>query len=363
MKIGIITYHQAQNYGALLQAISLRYVLSGMGHDVFFIDYVPDYHKKEYQLFNKEVFKASSIKRKIKYIVKYSIILLPNIWREHVFYSFISKYIYRFSKPINKKFDVVICGSDQIWRKQPFIEEYDPIFFAGKELKADRRISYAASLDRLPSSKEEIEKFCCLVKNFDKISVRELQTKEFLEQHNFNNVHIDLDPTLLLSQEQWENLIPSKRLIHGKYILLFDLLADNGVGVFDENEVKSFGERHNARVIRLRARTLTPKSLRGRIFDSPADFVNLIRYAECVLTSSYHGLVFSILMERPVYCCFPVSNSRTKSLLNIIHMEDRILDGSCPKLPQSIESINYKVVKDNIEQAKLSSIEYLQNLS
>lgn len=358
MKIGILTYHQAQNYGALWQAIALRHVLSKLGNDVFFIDYVPEYRKRMYKLCDINQFLSSTWKKQIKYCIRF----LPYIWRKFVFHAFINKYIYKYCQTINDRFDCIIYGSDQIWRKQPYIEDYDSMYFGQNTIGTSSHISYAASLDTLPEEEEDIKRFCSLLKNIDRISVREKQTQMFLVQHGFRNVHFCLDPTFLINKAQWEQLVSPRRIIHKRYILLFDLLADCGVKAFNCDDVRNFAKRNNAIVIKLRANLHCTESLQGRLFESPEDFINLIRYAECVLTSSYHGLVFSVIMKRPVYCCFPTSNSRMESLMSVLQMQDRIIAPENPILPPSVEPIDFTIIEERIDAYRNSSLQYLQSI-
>ena len=93
MKIGILTYHRSHNYGALLQAIALRKVLTGMGHDVTYVDYWPDYHRHMYSLINLEHLKELGIRGKCRYVKNIVMTLPYRKERMENFRSFISGHI------------------------------------------------------------------------------------------------------------------------------------------------------------------------------------------------------------------------------------------------------------------------------
>lgn len=175
MKIGILTYHRSHNYGALLQAIALRHVLTGLGHDAYFIDYWPEYHADMYKLFSSIEFHSYSLFGKIKYIVKTAILSRNKIKRIKSFNRFIDRFITPHSLPTTESFDIIIYGSDQIWRKQPRIGyHFNPVYFGDNQFEAKKHITYAASMgnikDLSPADEETIQKW---LRHFSFISVRE----------------------------------------------------------------------------------------------------------------------------------------------------------------------------------------------
>ena len=362
MKIGILTYHRSHNYGALLQALALRYVLSRMGHDVFYIDYFPKYHRRLYRIFDIESWLLLSIKGKIKTLIRFITTLIPSLRRRRKFTSFINKKISPFCRPITDSFDCVIYGSDQIWRKQPYIDQYNPFYFGANNIETKKHISYAASLDVLPDNEEDVKKFCELVSHLDKISVRENTIQNYLLTHGYTNVQVSLDPTLLLAKEQWKELIPNKRLFRNKYILFYDLLGDSGMQTFDRGDVELFAERNSCRLVYLHAKVTDGQKINSREAYSPSDFVNLIRNAECILTSSYHGVVLSILLEKPFYGCFPIDFYRAQALLDPLSLANRLYTNKAPRLPLYIEQINFDSVNAKLKILREDSLLYLTKL-
>ena len=361
MKIGILTYHRSHNYGALLQAVALRIALSSLGHQVFYIDYFPEYHRRMYAIFDKEKFvKISSFKKRVKYCISICLTFVPKLIRRISFNRFIKKHINPYCRPEAEEFDLIVYGSDQIWRKQPFLGQYNPMYFGSNSLFAKHHVSYAASLDVLPTKEDDIKTFLHLPKPLETISVREEQTRSFFERNGFTNVRIDLDPTLLLSPTEWSKIIPEKRIIKERYVLFYDLQSDASSPTFDEKEVNAFAQRNKCRLIRIRAVASRIGSRFDRHHDSPDSFINLIRFSECIITSAFHGVAFSIVFNRPFLCRFSNSSARAVSLLHQLGLESCLIDNTHPiiGLISEIQVVSPEIVQLNKEK----SLHYLAQL-
>lgn len=202
MKIGILTYHRAHNYGAILQAIATRVFLKKHGYNSSYIDYYPDYHRLVYVPFSiKEVINLR-FKGSFFYVLDRLLCWSDLKLRYNNFESFVKSNILPFCKSVNENYDIVIYGSDQIWRKQRLGVGYNPIYFGDNSINAKKKIAYAASMGELPSSEDE-KYLLGLYENFDSISVREKSLKSFLEEKGLKNIYTCLDPTLLLEVEDW----------------------------------------------------------------------------------------------------------------------------------------------------------------
>ncbi len=206
MKIGILTYHRSHNYGALLQSIATRVVLEGMGHEVYYVDYWPGYHHRKYARINyKRVFNPH-----LRGVVRY---VRDVLWawdcktrRINNMKAFIKEYIKPYCKSLDDHYDVIVYGSDQIWRKQPEGVGYNPMYFGKNKLACRRHVSYAASMGVLPNNKHDMDTVRELVSNIDRISVRELDLRDFLMGMGFKDISVCLDPTLLLTSSQWDDV-------------------------------------------------------------------------------------------------------------------------------------------------------------
>ena len=354
MKIGIVTYHRTNNYGACLQAVATRFVLEQMGHEVYYVDYWPKYHESKYSLFSFYKLRTGSWKSKLKYIRKS--LKYPSQRKKRIqnFESFLKEYIYPYCRSVDEDFDVVLYGSDQIWRKQREIKAYNPFYFGKNALKAKRHVAYAASMGLLPSKKEDAEVIKELVSHLDAISVREKDLKLFLEDMGIHNIHHSLDPTLLLDKNIWDKEIPTQEYTGDKYILVY-IMGTNG---FDLHQIKLFAQRKNLKVIFLKGYATTKETETNIVSAGPIEFLRLIKNAEYVFTSSFHGLAFSIIYEKQVFASFVKNEGRARSLLSVLGIEERLLP-TMSTIPLGISNIDYSIVLKKLIIAREKSIDYL----
>lgn len=354
MKIGILTYHRAENYGAELQAVALRQYLTKQGAKVSFIDYYPDYHKKIYKLpvipWKKIIRHPFRHKFFIKeYIYKY--------FRKRSFSKFQKKHINPYCAKKSDEFDAIIYGSDQIWRKQPILNDYNPIYFGFHHIKTKKHFSYAASTDSPPQNNEDKIRFKKLLKGLDTISVRETTLLNSIKELGYDSV-VSLDPAFLLSKEEWIKTLNLKKKDEEKYVLVYDLHE-----IFDYQAILNNAKENHLKVKRLIGKANLQLKDTAYITAGPTDFVEMVMNAECVITNSFHGLVFSLIFQKPVFATsLPQIEDRIFSLLNLIKH---------PKLYKPLNEISSCIPKDidyddinkGIDIVKEASYQYLYNIT
>lgn len=351
-KIGILTYHRAYNYGALLQAFALRSFLQTAGHDVSFIDYWPEYHKKMYALFSFSKLRHRTFKSKLFYIWD-SII---HYTARKKFYAKIQKNVDDLITPhtsLDEKYDIIIYGSDQIWRKQPFINTYNPVYFGQNSFTAKKHIAYAASMGKLPNNDIDRLSIKKLIKNLDDISVREKDLQDLLKELGID-AKLVLDPTLLLPTENWNVLTPQQPAPQKGYIMFFEIVRKS----FNLEEVKHFAKIHNSPI------RILYNDVRKIDSEIPTEAVDLIEFLECtrnaefVFTSSFHALVFSILFHKQFFACFKSNEGRAKTLLKSLGLESRLLKYG-DSIPLSPPPIDYTDVERKLKLLREQSINFL----
>lgn len=359
MKIGILTYHRSQNYGALLQAAALRYFLSSLGHDVFFIDYWPEYHKRMYRIIDIQYIKEHSLFESFKYLLRESLVLPIKIGRKQKFSKFISENIDPYCKAESECFDCIIYGSDQIWRKQPGLKyQFNPIYFGEGEFKSRFHVSYAASMGVESLDDDDERNIKTWLKKFEAISVREGSLKTKLESIGVRNVKQTIDPTLLLDKQQWETLAirndsKGKRL---RYVLFYDLMSSS----FDKEMISRYAKERNLELI-----TITGKAKNDNYRSNieavlnPFEMVDYIANAECVFTSSYHGLVFSLIFNKKVFASFRYNSSRAISLLNTLGLDNVLIEPMTKEVSES--PIDYDKCNQILASMRYDSGEWLRN--
>lgn len=308
MIVNIITCHDVYNYGASLQAYALSSFIEGMGHEVKIIDYKPDYLSHHYEFgYVEESNRFYPICQKYK-IVKllYGIRLIPityATWRRikpfDKFKSNKLKCTKRYSSlddlrnnPPNA--DIYIAGSDQIWNCN-LPNGKDEAFFLGFG-SPKRKISYAASfaMKSIPDCyKEMLSKY---LRNLDSISVREKSAVPLVEDLGFVAKAV-VDPVYLLDKRDWEIFAGNQPLVKGKYILVYNLNHGNTQAIKDE--AIKLSAIHNATIVAIDSSFKIRFSNKNIHDAGPVEFVNLIKYAEVVVTDSFHGMSFSLIMQRP----------------------------------------------------------------
>lgn len=359
MKTGILTYHRSHNYGALLQALALRKVLSDLGHDASFVDYWPDYHKKMYNLFDWSVLKYCSLPGKVKVSLIYLAFSPLKYLRRRKFLNFIERHISPYCRPVSDHFDTIVCGSDQIWRKQPGLGgKYNPIYFGAGSTDADRYISYAASMGSTDVSEENLNQIRTMLLGMKAISVRENQLKSLLDSAGINNVETVLDPTLLLTRQQWEDITGQQnQSAKNKYLLVYELKRET---TFNRKAVYDYARRRNLDVKILRG-TVGLESLEHNATSlaDPFDMVRMIANADTVFTSSYHGLVFSIIFGKQVVASFANDSSRAANLLQSIGYPERLIPVGDRNL--DFEAMDYLKVDAKLTALRNASLQWLKN--
>ena len=354
MKIGILTYHRAHNYGAILQAIATRVYLQELGHEVYYVDYWPDYHKEMYKVFSWSTFRKVGIRGKYNYlrriITRYGTIKQ----RINSFEGAISKYISPYCKPTDFPFDLVVIGSDQLWRKQS-VGGYNPVYFGKNNINTPKQIAYAVSMGLMPEDRADKKIIKDLLCNIHSISVREYDLSELVHELGYQ-CEVNVDPTFLLTQQMWEKVVPSKK-IPEKYLLYYNFQG----GAFCEEEIYRFAKKKKLKVKIISGGVQLKASEDAIPTADIDDFISLIKNAEYVFTSSFHGLVFSIIFNKQFYASYSRNSNRAKTLLKILGIENRILPNKVA-IPE-LSRIDYSEIIPKIQELREISNKYLnQNL-
>lgn len=324
MKIGILTYHRAHNYGAVLQCYALKSYLNSLGHSTIVVDYKPSYF--HYGLFVWYKWLSINPFKMIKKIETQFHTFHISKKRYEAFDHFINDYIAPQKVNLNKEhndIDIFVFGSDQIWRKNG--ESFDPIFWgdfcAAKHAKL---ISYAASMGRSSLSDTEQHQVRSWLKNFSSIMVRENSLKDLLAPLTEKNVEVVADPTLLLSQQEWDKIAVKPK--HKRpYVLVYQVIEHPSAIEIAKEAAKEL----DADIIEIASKVKSIKNEHQMIFDaSPCEFLGWISSASFVVTTSFHGTAFSIIYKKPFVSIkqnLP-SDLRISSILESFDLQERLVD-------------------------------------
>ena len=357
-KVKLLTFHNAQNYGAALQSYALKETLKDLGVAPEFVNYENEKILSDYKLI-----RTNSLKSFFS-----SLWYLPrNLKRKRSFKSFSRRYldtdkkIYYSCESIQKDIDngdIFVAGSDQIWN--PVLTDgLSDIYTLNFKTEFNiKKIIYGASLGNEELLQNYASDFKLKLDGLDLISVREKTIIKPLEQVLGKKVEQVLDPTLLLDKQKWDKLISENNIANPpqeKYILVYTLFESNIATKIANYLSKVTG----LKVLHFRKYNVYKNELRSLYSKGPVDFVNAFRNASYVVTNSFHGTVFSIIFERKFYSVLPRSRAgRIKDLLKDLELSSRII--------QDIQDINlndkidYITAKDKIAVLKAKSIEYLK---
>lgn len=361
-KVGIITFHNAHNYGAVLQTYALQEKLNEMGYNTSIINYKCRQITRQYK----------PIKYSRKNPIK-SIRMLYNSFRDYSInklrYDTFEKFINRklnLTIPFNNikslkrnypKFDCYITGSDQVWNMQIVGGLSDAYTLNFGDTKINR-VSYAASIGKSKleeNNKHEYKNKLCKINYF---SVREDDAKKELEKIIEKDIEVVLDPTLLLNKNEWDNKIDYIEKVKEKYILAY---------VVQENEehkkiVNYLSKQTDLKVIHFNKEKLYDNELKNEYTANPFEFVNLIRNAEYVVTTSFHATVFSIIYNKKFFVIPHIkTGSRISNLLSKLKINDRIYNSleEFKNVDYNFET-NFQKVEERLKIEKEKSIKFLK---
>lgn len=354
MKVGIITFNRAHNYGAVLQCYALQTTIKKLGHDVEVINYKQPFTEHVYSAFSlKRLF---SLRRHPKSFVKYLITIPQRLKLKSIYARFRKKYLnesIESDSTFEKDYDIYVVGSDQLWTKSCLGGDFDNVYLGLFQRPKDSRlIAYAisATTSSLEDLLSDSSRNSC-IKGFNSLSVREECMKELLDNNQIDS-HVDLDPTLLLEETDWHKLVSPYSKFGDGYILVYYVLR-YGKGVHE----KMLQHAHKmARMYKCKVVDLTYKNC------EVSDFVTAFKYARCVITSSFHGVVFSTIFEKPLKAVMlnDHDDSRSQNLINKLSIPEALCTVD---MNMNIPSINYSMAKDNLLELRRNSLNYLkQNL-
>lgn len=335
----------SENYGNRLQNYALQKVLENLG------------------------FENETMPIKVKYTLKYKIKLIIKTCLSTIIKKYKDVCWDWFDQNINwskftadtpniaNSYRFFIAGSDQIW---------NPTFNCNSEreflpfAQPEQKIAYAASIGLAELPTEYKTNYANAISSFHAVSVRENAGAKIIENLIDEKVPVVLDPTMLLSTNEWMKVIKKSKLnINKKYIVKYFLGIRN---TEYDNCIKNYAERNGCIIIDI---TKPPVNLEKKI--GPGEFVNLIAYSQAVFTDSFHGTVFSILFhrpfivfERPFEVGYGEMNSRLDTLLTTFELEGRRINSA-----DQFDLIDFACKFDKtdkiLKKRRYDSIAYLRN--
>ncbi len=353
-KAGIVTFHNALNYGAMLQSYALQQFLLQNHIDNEIIDYQCDFMNKNYKSLIKIV-KGARIKSFVGSLLKLKnkkeslrlskefqnrfLICSPSVTR-NTLSGIVDKYIF------------FIAGSDQVW--SPTCVGFDKTYFLDFA-KSEQKYSYAASFGTNTIPNDKIAEYKVLLSDFQHHSVREQSGAELVAEITGRKADVNVDPTLLLTTEEWDK-ITVKPLINKPYIFLFNVLKPKKMIEY----AVQLGKEKNMPVYYLNDKHLPISGINYLKPASPNEFVSLIKNAEYVVTNSFHGSVFSIIFHKELIMELDTEtkrNTRSEELLNSLGIKNREIGEGLAVDPDA--PIDWKYADAILDKQRNSARKYL----
>lgn len=367
IRIGILTFQDSANYGALLQAYALQKFLETLEYRVEIINYQSPKRKYCRQTFFKRI-RSILWKNTFYKIIKDKERQKKTDYFRNTYLN-LSKQLYLDKKALylcNDLYDAFIVGSDQVWNSHN--TNGDSSYYLDFVLNSKKKIAYAPSFGRTQISDSEKIELGKNLKDFTAISTREKSGAKILETILQQDISIMIDPVFLLSRSQWNRLI-NFYTCKAPYILCYFMPGNKIIERKIESIAEQLRETTGYEIINV------GKKDYARIFyrtsdcfgNGPLEFISLIKNAKFVITNSFHGTAFSIIYHKifwvPVFKEMDgggVFNTRILEMLDYFSLSDRAIDVNERNVDYTSiiskgEEIDNKIVKSRIE-----AINYLE---
>ena len=297
-KIAVLTFHNAFNCGAHLQAWAVQMVLRRLGYEPEFPNCNEIGFKTRFDPFETANCKGLTRAQKMaRHLLSFG----PEDMKRHHFRKFVRKCLNVVPikrEEIGTHYESVIVGSDQVWNSG--ITRKNSSYFLTTLFKEPslRRYSYAISFGDARPEDARIPVLKGAARLFENFSVRENLVPELTDRFGRKPV-IDPDPTLLLTKEDFNRIACPKRLVKGKYLLVYSLFYVESTWTAAKEMSKRLGLKPVFALMYQYGRYRIDDGENLDYTLSPDRFLAYFRDAEVVVTSSFHGTAFSIIYQKP----------------------------------------------------------------
>lgn len=357
MKTGILTFHNTLNYGAQLQAYALQQTLLGMGLDCEVIDYrnsavstretplkpglAPLLRHPRSSLRRFPVYRDLSVRRsKFQDFTNRFLRIGPRVGD---------------ASEIANRYGMVVVGSDQVWN--PLCTDGDLTYFLqDSSFEGVCKVAYAASFGSGSFPQQFAESCGKAIRKFNSISVREEDGVSIVKELSGRRAELVLDPTLLLDRNAWTSM--GEKESCGRYVFAYIVGERDRTLAYAREAAKIL--KADLIVIDCYRRNIIPSDYTYRNDASLVEFLGLIRDAELVVTSSFHGLALSLSLETNVrYCLNPAKNNRNSRLETLATLAGVELCNGANGIGKV--SIDFNDVRKRLKEQRDKSFDFLSH--
>jgi hypothetical protein len=375
-KVGIISINFRQrnlNYGATLHSFAFQKYLDKYNVDNVIIDYLPQFLYKKYRM-DFPILNAFLPRLRLKTVLGRLLVgfflLIPAKIRYNKFYVFFKRNYRKVDncgEPFDKEvffkhtqissfdFEKIVCESDIIWSPK-FNEGFDRAFFCDYDFSKQMiKVAYAASISDTNFTKDEEQIFKTLLDNFDYISVREFQTRDYVQTLTGKSIYHVLDPVLLLNAEDF--LPYCKNTKARNYVLVYNCGKNDRIML---KRAKKFAQSRGLKLIEI---SFYPWNvIYNKVVASAGieEFLGYFLNAEFVITNAFHGICFSILFKKDFYVFERDGiDLKGRSLVAILGLEDRFIAGKNNQLTN--KRINYDDIYKILDSERKKSAIFIKD--
>ena len=362
MDIKVITRHAPSNYGSLLQSIATQTVLERLGHTCEIIDYIRDDEQglrgTMTALRGKREWNNNPVKKMAYLLLRYPEEKLAEMKFASMRKRFL-KLTQRCSSHEDLKLldtDVFMTGSDQVWG--PTMNgHYDDAYFLSF-VEDRKKTAYAASFGRTDFTSSILIEYKKLLSSYSAIAVRENTAVDLLHSIGIRCAGQVLDPTLLLTGEEWKKYI--RKEVTGKYVLVYQIHNDPALSDY----AIRFAQQVRLPLYRI-SPTFHQFRRGGKFIYLPdlSDFLSYIKNCTYFITDSFHGTAFALNFNRQFIEILPnnKTGSRNQSILQLTGLQDRIVtDFGDFRITERL--IDYNQVNGILAKERYKSIDILKTV-
>lgn len=364
-RFGIVSYNiygNFTNYGSALQSWALYQVINKLGKgkwEAVLVDYCPDSLKDKDPL---NPFKSMWDRdEESLHMCELSMPAIRKNYRKFVdFYKYhFNRTIYKYTSKNfnqvikNEDLDGFVCGSDTIFCVDEF-GGFDDGYFANYECMKKKSVAYAASFGDTRIEENEYEILNSRLKNFKAIGLREEKMIPYTRTQVKVPVKRTIDPTILINFEEYQ-FITKERIENDPYLLLYARRYDPEMEKYAERLAK----QNNWKIVEISLRATNAGKGHQMLYEAGVEeFLSLVKYADYVVTNSYHGLMFSVLFRKNFAVFSRESgNSKISEAIDLFGLNENLLTRCIEK--QAVVN-DYDRVYQRIEKARYSSLEFLK---
>lgn len=363
-KIGIITFHNSYNCGSMLESYAIYKRMSEIDSNAEIINFSSNGQKNLYDVFEKNTSLKSLIKNLLIFPHRKQISTNNKKYEEFKNKYFNLSREYESNDLTDDDYCVLVAGSDQIWNIT--IPDYDDAYFLSFSKNA-KKVAYAPSFGskNIMNYTDKPNKYKKLINNFDALSVREKNGQKWIKDLTGKNAEVLIDPTLLYDEKFYDNIIDNQCTPDYKYIFFYCPNFDRYLCKF----VKKISEKYNLPVICWSSKSFYKKFIytfgfKLPEYESPSVYLSLIKNAELVFTTSFHGTIFSTIYKKRFFTLknggMYGDDDRVMTLLNQLDITDRLIEPNFNAEFDYLKEMDYSNYDKNLKILQNNAQKYIQ---